>query len=168
MQKGSCVFSFERFLLTMFKGGGREGGHLWSGKKVGLSEHQVREFNTYFLKSLREIFLKCCTSPEIGPLSQWKNKTRVTSCEFQFTSYEFESTSYGFKSTSSRVQVGAIKPRVRQTVNIRVKRENSNFKILNFTRYKNVYFHCAANSELKPHTKVLKNHFHNMALKKHS
>ena len=43
----------------MFKSVGREGGHLWSGKKVGLSEHQVREFNTYFLKRLEEIFLKC-------------------------------------------------------------------------------------------------------------
>ena len=28
-------------------------------------------------------------------------------------------------------------------------------------------FHCLANAELKPHTKILKNFFHNMALEKH-
>ena len=33
--------------------------------------------------------------------------------------------------------------------------------------YKKFYFHCLANAELKTHTKVLKNLFHNMTLKKH-
>ena len=51
-------------------------------------------------------------------------------------------------------------------VNIRVKRENSEFKILNFKSYKKFYFHCLANAELTPHTNVLKNLFHNMTLKK--
>ena len=50
-------------------------------------------------------------------------------------------------------------------VNIRVNRENSEFKILNFTSYKRFYFYCLANAELKSHTKVLENLFHNMALK---
>ena len=62
----------------MFKGGRRRGGgvlvesgkelhfHLQSGKKIGLSEHQVGEFNIYFLKSQGEIFLKCCTNPDIS------------------------------------------------------------------------------------------------------
>ena len=37
--------------------------------------------------------------------------------------------------------------------------------MLNFTSYKKVYFHYAANVQLKPLTKVLKNLFHNIALK---
>ena len=36
---------------------------------------------------------------------------------------------------------------------------------MNFTIDKRLYFHCLASGELKPHTKVLKNLFHNMALK---
>ena len=48
---------------------------------------------------------------------------------------------------------------------MRVERENSEFKILNFTSYKKLYFHYLASVELKPHTKVLKNLFHNMAFK---
>ena len=51
--------------------------------------------------------------------------------------------------------------------NIRVKRGNSEFKILSFTSYKKFYFYCLVNAELKSDTKVLKNLFHNMALKKH-
>ena len=31
--------------------------------------------------------------------------------------------------------------------------------------YKKLYFHCLASAELKPHTKVLENLFHNMVLK---
>ena len=50
-------------------------------------------------------------------------------------------------------------------MNIRVKRENSEFKILNFTSYKKLYFHCLTSVELKLHTKVLQNPFHNIALK---
>ena len=50
---------------------------------------------------------------------------------------------------------------------MRVKRKNSEFKILNFKSYKKFYFHCSANDELKPHAKVLKNLVHNMTLKKH-
>ena len=52
-------------------------------------------------------------------------------------------------------------------MNIRVKRENAEFKILNFKSYKKFNFHCLANAELKPHTKVLKNLFNNMTLKKY-
>ena len=48
---------------------------------------------------------------------------------------------------------------------MRVKTENSEFKILNFTSYKKFYFHWLVSVELKPHTKVLKNLFHNRALK---
>ena len=44
-------------------------------------------------------------------------------------------------------------------------RENSEFKILNFTNYEKFYFHCLANMKPKPHTKVLKNLFHNMVLR---
>ena len=47
----------------------------------------------------------------------------------------------------------------------RVKSENSELKILNFTSYKKLSFHCLASVELKPHTKVLKSLFHNMTLK---
>ena len=39
--------------------------------------------------------------------------------------------------------------------------------MLNFKSYKKFYFHCLANAELKPHTKVLKNLFHDMTLKNH-
>ena len=63
--------------------------------------------------------------------------------------------------------VEAIKPRANiRVVNIRVKRENSEIKILNLKTYKKSYFHCLANAELKRHMKVLKNLFHNMTLKK--
>ena len=48
---------------------------------------------------------------------------------------------------------------------MQVKRENSEFQILNFTSYKKFCFQCLVSAELKPHTKVLKNLFHNMALK---
>ena len=48
---------------------------------------------------------------------------------------------------------------------MRVKRENSEFKILDFMSHNKFYVHCLAKLELKPHTKVLKNLFHNMALK---
>ena len=36
---------------------------------------------------------------------------------------------------------------------------------MNFTNCKKLYFHCLASVALKPNIKVLKNHFHNMALK---
>ena len=36
---------------------------------------------------------------------------------------------------------------------------------MSFTSYKKFYFHCLANTELKPHAKVLKNLSHNMTLK---
>ena len=36
---------------------------------------------------------------------------------------------------------------------------------MNLTSYKKFYFHCLVSVELKPHTKVSKNLFHNMALK---
>ena len=107
---------------------------------------------------------------------------RVTSLNLQVTSYEFKYTSYEYKFTSSNSksaswEIKSTSQEIKSTswsnkttsqiVNIRVKRENSEFKILNFTSYKKFYFHCLANVELKPHTKVLKNLFHNMALKKH-
>ena len=38
---------------------------------------------------------------------------------------------------------------------------------MNFKSYKKFYFHCLANAELKYYTKVLKNLFHDMTLKKH-
>ena len=47
---------------------------------------------------------------------------------------------------------------------MQVKKENSEFKIINFTSYKKFYFHCLANAELKSHTKILKNLLLNMAL----
>ena len=50
-------------------------------------------------------------------------------------------------------------------VNIRFKRENSELKILNFTCYKKLYFRCSVSIELKPHTKLLINLFHNIILK---
>ena len=121
----------------------------------------------------------------------WKSKTRVTSyefksmsCEFKSTSYEFKSMSYEFKFTSQGTKSTSCKIKTTsweikctsqeikstslsnktssQIVNIRGKRENSEFKILNFKSYKKSYFNCLANAELKPHTKVLKNLFHNM------
>ena len=48
---------------------------------------------------------------------------------------------------------------------MQVKKENSEFKIFNFTSYKKFYFHCLAKAELKSHMKVLKNLFLNMTLK---
>ena len=50
-------------------------------------------------------------------------------------------------------------------VSILVKRENSEFKILNFANCKKFYFHGLVNVEVKPHTKVLKNLFYSMSLK---
>ena len=38
---------------------------------------------------------------------------------------------------------------------------------MNFKSYKKFYFHCLANAEFKPDTKVLKNLFLNMTLKEH-
>ena len=63
-----------------------------------------------------------------------------------------------------KTRVETIKPWVRT---YELKEKNSYFKTLNFTSYKNFYFHWLVNSELKPHTKVLKNLFHKMAFKKH-
>ena len=48
---------------------------------------------------------------------------------------------------------------------MRVKRENSELKTLNFTSYKKLYFHCLVSVELKPHKKVLKKLFRNITLK---
>ena len=118
-----------------------------------------------------------------------KHDLCVTSCqfkstrqEFQFTSYGFEFRSYEIKSTSQKSKSTSCKIKstrweiksaslsnktTSQIINIRAIRENSCFKKLNFTSYKKFYFHCLANSELQPHTKVLKNLFHNVALKKH-
>ena len=46
-----------------------------------------------------------------------------------------------------------------------LKGKNPSSKIFNFTSYKKFSFHCLANVQLKPHTKVLKNLFHNISLK---
>ena len=73
-----------------------------------------------------------------------------------------------------KVRVGRFKAQVRwlktrvvdiQIVNIRVKRENSEFKTWNLTSYKKLYFHCLASAKLKSQAKVLKNLFQNMTLK---
>ena len=118
----------------------------------------------------------------------WKSKTRVTSSNPRDRSSNSRVTSSNLRVTSSnprdrtlkarvatlkarvgrlKGRVGRLKTRVRRLKarveeNIRVERENSELKILNFTSYEK--FHCLANVSL-PHTKVLKNLFHNMALK---
>ena len=74
--------------------------------------------------------------------------TKSTSCKIKCTSWEIKSTSQEIKSTSSSNETTSY------AVNIRVKRENSESKILNFTSYFKLYCHCLASVELKPHTKV--------------
>ena len=76
--------------------------------------------------------------------------------------------------TSSNAQAGRVKPRVgrlkarvQAREKFKFKRENSEFKILNFTSYKKFYFNCLANTQLNPNTKVFRNLFHNTALRKH-
>ena len=103
------------------------------------------------------------------------NKFEFTNYELKFTSYEFKSTSYEFKSTSYEFESASCNIKIAiwsnkttsYIVNIRVKRGNSEFKMLDFKSYKKCYFYCLANAELKPHTKVLKNLFPIMFLKKH-
>ena len=121
-------------------------------------------------------------------------KLRITSNQFKSASYEFKSTSCKLKSTSqnSKSTNGKIKSTswetkntsweiistcqevkttsqinktTSQIVNMRVKRENSSFKILNFTSYKKIYFYCLENVKLKHYWFFLKNLFYNMALK---
>ena len=92
---------------------------------------------------------------------------RVTSSNSWVTSSNSRATSSNSQVGSLKAPVGRLKARVRR-LKVRVEAiKHSEFKILNFTSYKKFYFHCLANARLKPHTEVLKNLFHNMALKKH-
>ena len=101
---------------------------------------------------------------------------RVTSSNLRVTSSNPRVRGLKARVARLKARVGRLKVRVarlkararveaiKEKINIRVKRENSKFKILNFTSYKNFYFHCLANAELKPHAKVLRNLFHKIAL----
>ena len=90
------------------------------------------------------------TSNKLKSTSQ---KTKSTSCKIKSTSWEIKSTSQEIKSPSLSSKT------TRCILNIRVKKENSEFKILNFKSCKKFYFYCLPNAELKPHTKVLKKTF---------
>ena len=76
------------------------------------------------------------------------------SWEIKTTRSEIKSTSRSNKST-------------RYILNIRDKKKNTELKILSFKSYKKFDFPCLATAKLKPQTKVLKNLFHNLTLKKH-
>ena len=103
----------------------------------------------------------------------WKSKTRVTSPNPRVASSNSQVTSSNSRVlssnqwvTRSNSWVRTLKaPVARSYEYIRVERENSEFKILNFTSYKKLHFHCSASIELNPHKKVLDNPFHNMAQK---
>ena len=105
---------------------------------------------------------------------------KSTSYEFKFMIYEFKFTSQDTKSTSCKIKSKSWETEIRrqeikstsesnettsQMLNIRVKGENSELKMLNSTSHKKLYFHCLMIVELRPHTKALKNLSHNMALK---
>ena len=95
-------------------------------------------------------------------------KFKSTSCEFKPTSWKHKITSYMIKSTSQEIKSMSWSNKTNTYIaNVRVKRENSEFKILNFTSYKKFYFYCLANAQRKPHTNVLKNLLYNMTLRKH-
>ena len=83
-----------------------------------------------------------------------------TSWETKSTNWEIKSTSQEIKSTSWRNKT------TNNIVNLQIKKEKSEFTILNFTSYQKAsqVFHSLVNAELNPHTKVLRNLFHNIAL----
>ena len=92
-------------------------------------------------------------------------KFRSTSYQFKYISYEFKSTSQETKSTSWKIKSTILSNKnTNQIINIRVKRENSEFKTMNFTSYKMFIFIAQRMLNLS-HTKVLKNLFLNMTLK---
>ena len=73
-----------------------------------------------------------------------KHESRVTSHEFESTSYEFKSTNQNTKSTSCKIKSASWETKgTSQIVNIRVKRENSEFKMLNFMSYKKSFIFIA-------------------------
>ena len=80
-----------------------------------------------------------------------RGELRVTNYEFKSTSYELISTSYEFKSTNYEFKFTSYE----------FKFTSYKFK---FTSYE-FKFTSLASVSLKPHTKILKNLFHNMALK---
>ena len=93
-------------------------------------------------------------------------KTKSSSCKVKSTSWEIKSMSCEIKSTIQEIKsTGTSNKTTSQIVKIQVIIQNSEFKIFNCTSYEKFYFHCLANTELKPHTKVLQNLFHNMAFK---
>ena len=118
---------------------------------------------------------------------KWNSKTWVTSSNPRVTSSNPQVTNSNPQVTISNSRVRRLKARVRRLnarvarlkaqvrrlkaragrLKARVKKENSEFKLLNFTSYKKFYFHGLANAELKPDTNVLKKLFHNVAFKKH-
>ena len=90
-------------------------------------------------------------------------KTKSTSCKIKSTSWEIKSMSCEIKSTIQEIKSTSTSNKTTsQMVKIRVKNENSKYLISRATKF---YFHCLAKAELKPHMKVLKNLFLNMALK---
>ena len=92
-----------------------------------------------------------------------KHELRVTSSNPRVGSLKARVTQVG----RLKAQVEGLKARVRRLKAQIESIKHSEFKIPNFTSYKKSYFHCLANAQLKPHTKVLKNLFHNMTLRKH-
>ena len=102
---------------------------------------------------LSEEMLRCNTAKSCFAI-MWKSKTRVTNYEFKSTSYEFKSTNQKTKGTSCKIKsmswdtkrtswdiksasqetksTSSSKKPTSQTVNVRVKRKNSEFKNAEF------------------------------------
>ena len=63
-----------------------------------------------------------------------------------------------------KARVGRFKAQVRR---LKARVEAIKPRVIEFQELQKFYFHCLANAELKPYTKVLKNLFLNMTLKEH-
>ena len=126
--------------------------------RVASSNPRVTSSNPWVMSSNLRV---TSSNPQVTSSNQWVRRLKTTNCKIKTTNWDIKimsglikSTSWSYKTTS-------------YIVNKQVKRKNSEFKIMDFTSYKNFYFYCLANAEFKPHRKILKNLFHNMTLEKH-
>ena len=89
----------------------------------------------------------------ISAFFSWKSKRRVTSYELRVQIHELRAQIYQL-----RVQIHELRVQIHE---LQVQIHHYKFK---FTSYE-FKFTSLASVSLKPHTKILKNLFHNMALK---
>ena len=106
----------------------------------------------------------------------WKSKTRVTSSNLRVTSSNLRVARLKARIGRLKARVERLKAQVRR---LKARAESMTswdskyaswkrkFRVQNieFHELQKLYFYCLASVELKPHTNVLKNLFHNMAFK---